>query len=47
MEEGELAVDFEGREITYSFGELDELDLPIRRPSTRAKARSTRLWSSR
>ena len=24
MEEGELAVDFEGREVTYVFGELDE-----------------------
>jgi exodeoxyribonuclease V alpha subunit len=27
MEEGELHVDFDGREITYSFGELDELVL--------------------
>jgi exodeoxyribonuclease V alpha subunit len=27
MEEGELAVDFEGREVTYGFGELDELVL--------------------
>jgi ATP-dependent exoDNAse (exonuclease V) alpha subunit len=27
MEEGELAVDFDGREITYGFGELDELVL--------------------
>jgi exodeoxyribonuclease V alpha subunit len=27
MEEGELVVDFEGREVTYSFGELDELVL--------------------
>jgi exodeoxyribonuclease V alpha subunit len=26
-EEGELAVDFEGREVTYGFGELDELVL--------------------
>jgi exodeoxyribonuclease V alpha subunit len=27
MEEGELAVDFDGRKITYGFGELDELVL--------------------
>jgi exodeoxyribonuclease V alpha subunit len=27
MEEGELMVEFEGREVTYGFGELDELVL--------------------
>ena len=27
MEEGELSVDFDGREITYGFGDLDELVL--------------------
>ena len=27
MEEGELIVDFEGREVGYGFGELDELVL--------------------
>jgi exodeoxyribonuclease V alpha subunit len=27
MEEGELSVDFDGRDITYGFGELDELVL--------------------
>src|SRR5262249_11589199 len=27
IEEGELAVDFDGREVTYGFGELDELVL--------------------
>jgi len=27
VEEGELAVDFDGREVTYGFGELDELVL--------------------
>jgi exodeoxyribonuclease V alpha subunit len=27
MEEGELSVDFDGREVIYSFGELDELVL--------------------
>ena len=29
MEEGELVVDFEGREVTYGFGELDELVLAL------------------
>jgi hypothetical protein len=27
MEQGELAIDFDGREVTYGFGELDELVL--------------------
>jgi exodeoxyribonuclease V alpha subunit len=27
MEEGELVIDFDGREVTYGFGELDELVL--------------------
>ena len=27
MEESELAVDFDGRQVTYGFGELDELVL--------------------
>jgi exodeoxyribonuclease V alpha subunit len=27
MEEGELVADFDGREVTYGFGELDELVL--------------------
>jgi len=27
MEEGELSLDFDGREVTYGFGELDELVL--------------------
>jgi len=27
MEEGELSVDFDGRDVTYGFGELDELVL--------------------
>jgi hypothetical protein len=46
-EESELAVDFEGREVTYGFGELMSWYSPTRRQSTRAKARNTRLWSSR
>jgi exodeoxyribonuclease V alpha subunit len=37
MEEGELSVDFDGRErVTYGFGELDELVL----------AYATRPWSA-
>jgi exodeoxyribonuclease V alpha subunit len=47
MEEGELHADFDGRDITYGFGELDELVSRMRRQSIRAKARSTRQWSSR
>ena len=47
MEEGELSVDFDGRDVNYGFGELDELVLATRRRSTRARARNTRLWSSR
>jgi exodeoxyribonuclease V alpha subunit len=27
MEEGELSVDFDGRDVNYGFGELDELVL--------------------
>ena len=47
MEEGEFSFDFKGRDVNYGFGELDELCWPMRRPSTRARARNTRLWSSR
>ena len=47
MEEGELVVDFEGREVAYGFGELDELALAYAVPCTRARARSTRRWWSR
>ena len=42
MEEGELTVDFDGRDLTYGFGELDELVLASRRRFTRARARNTR-----
>jgi exodeoxyribonuclease V alpha subunit len=38
----ELTVDFEGCEVTYGFGELDELVLAYGARS-RAKARSTQL----
>jgi exodeoxyribonuclease V alpha subunit len=32
MEEGELQVDFDGRDVTYGFGELDELVLAYATP---------------
>ena len=47
MEEGELAVDFEGREVAYGFGELDELVLAYATTVHKSQARSTRQWSSR
>jgi exodeoxyribonuclease V alpha subunit len=47
MEESELVVDFDGCEVTYGSGELDELVLAYATTIHRAKARSTRLWSSR
>jgi ATP-dependent RecD-like DNA helicase SH3 domain len=40
IEEGELSVDFDGRDVNYGFGELDELVLAMQRPSTRARARN-------
>jgi hypothetical protein len=40
MEESELTVDFDGREVIYGFTELDELVVACaRRRSTRARAR--------
>ena len=44
MEEGELHVDFDAREVVYGFGELDELVLAY--ATIRARARNIRLWSS-
>jgi ATP-dependent RecD-like DNA helicase SH3 domain len=45
MEEGELVAAFDGREIVYGFGELDELVLAYATTiHTRARARNTRLW---
>jgi exodeoxyribonuclease V alpha subunit len=41
MEEGEIAVDFDGHEITYGFGELDELVLAYATTIIRAKAQNT------
>ena len=41
-EGGELVADFNGREVTYAFGELDELVLAYATTIPRAKARNTR-----
>jgi exodeoxyribonuclease V alpha subunit len=41
IEEGELVANFDGREVTYGFGELDELVLAYARESIKAKARNT------
>ena len=42
-EAGELLIDFDGREVAYDFGELDELVL-LTPPRCRPKGRSTRQW---
>jgi exodeoxyribonuclease V alpha subunit len=47
MEEGELTVDFDGRDVNYSFGELDELVLAYATTIHKSQARNTRPWSSR
>ena len=43
---GEPAVDFDGREISYIFGELDNWYLPTPPRFTRAKGLSTPRWLS-
>jgi exodeoxyribonuclease V alpha subunit len=42
VEEGDLVVDFEGREVTYGFGELDRLVLAYATTIHKSQARSTR-----
>ena len=44
MEESELTVDFDGREVIYGFTELDELVLAYATTIQRARARSTLPW---
>ena len=44
QEAGELVVDFDGREVTYDFGELDELVLAYATTVHKARARSIRPW---
>ena len=42
--EGDLVVNFDGRAVTYGFGELDCWCPPTRPPFIRARARSIRRW---
>jgi exodeoxyribonuclease V alpha subunit len=44
LEEGDLVVAFEGREVRYGFGELDELVLAYARRSIRVRVRNTPPW---
>ena len=44
QEAGELVVDFDGRDVSYDFGELDELVLAYATTVHKARARSTRPW---
>jgi exodeoxyribonuclease V alpha subunit len=46
-EAGELVASFDGRSVTYGFGELDTLVPPTPPPSTRARAPNIQPWSSR
>ena len=39
-EEGALIASFDGREVSYPFGELDTWSPPMRRPSTSHRGRS-------
>src|SRR6202042_2737018 len=43
-EEGTLTASFDGRSVTYSFGELDTWCQHTPPASTRAKVRNTQLW---
>jgi exodeoxyribonuclease V alpha subunit len=40
-DDGELTASFDGRTVTYGFGELDSWCRPMPRPSTKARARNT------
>src|SRR6516165_7338058 len=44
---GEMVASFDGRSITYGFGELDMLVPGTRRPFTKARVSNTPPWSSR
>lgn len=41
MEKGELSVDFDGREVNYGFGELDELVLAYATTIYKSRVRNT------
>jgi len=47
LKEGELGVDFDGRKITYGFGELDELVLAYATTIHKSQGSEYRPWSSR
>jgi len=40
LEEGEVVISFEGRDVTYDVAELDEVAPPMRPPCIRARAQS-------
>jgi hypothetical protein len=42
-----MVIEFDGRPVTYSFGELDEVVLHTQRPFIRRRARSIQPSSSR
>ena len=44
---GEIVTSFDGRSVTYGFGELDMLVPAYARPSTKVRARNIPPWSSR
>jgi hypothetical protein len=46
-DEGQIVVSFDGRSVTYGFGELDIWCRPMPRPSIKARARNTPPQSSR
>jgi exodeoxyribonuclease V alpha subunit len=41
LDDGELIASFDGRAVSYAFGELDNWCLLTPRPSTKAKAQNT------
>jgi exodeoxyribonuclease V alpha subunit len=47
LEEGELHVDFDGREVTYASAELDELVLAYATTIHKSQGSESRRWSSR
>jgi exodeoxyribonuclease V alpha subunit len=44
MEESELSVDFDDREVIYGFGELDELVLAYATTIHKSQGRNTKPW---
>jgi exodeoxyribonuclease V alpha subunit len=46
-DEGELIAKFDGRAVTYGFGDLDTLVPAYAPPPIKAKAQNIRPWSSR